>query len=323
MQSNIEKEYAVALTKQQYEKLTKAFDYNCRIQTNYYYASHRNDVGIRVRSVNGQNIFTLKKEENGHTIEHELLVDEVSLNHPEIQKLLQKFNVTEPFLIGKMQTTRMTYLTDEGELALDKSDYLGISDYEIEYELFDDKVGNNDFLLNLLKENDIPYIENEITKYARFINYRNSLKVAILCADGNEECEALMTYDLLKRAGIKTHLLACQDSLKITSTHGLEYFSDKKISDCNSQDYVAIILPGGLPGADNLAKHPTVNQWINEFIIDTKLICAICAAPKILIDKGLLKSQEFAVFPGFEGNLKASDKPVFQKDNLITARSLG
>lgn len=323
MKTNIEKEYAVLLSEEQYCNLKTAFDYQILRQTNYYFSSSRNDLGIRIRSVNNTHTFTIKQGMSSETLEYDVVLDKPDLSHPEVQKLLEQFRQQACHMIGKLDNLRMVYRLDEGEIALDRCEYLGQVDYEIEYELYDSQKGDEKTLIELLDRYGISYQENPISKYARFLNRLKAMKVAILCADGNEECEALMTYDLLKRANVKTELICINDTLKIKSAHGLNYQCDHLISDINSDDYLCMVLPGGMPGTTNLANNQLVNKWIADFAKQSKLIAAICAAPSILLTKGMLQDGAFAVFPGFEQGQNPSSKSVCQSGNIITAKSLG
>ncbi len=147
------------------------------------------------------------------------------------------------------------------------------------------------------------------------------MKTMILCAPGLEECEALMTFDLLKRAGIETDLVGLSDT--ITSSHGLHFTPDRLIEDIDPEVYDCLVLPGGMPGTKNLENSERVQSFIDLFLKEGKLVAAICAAPSILLHKGLLKDREFTVFPGFESGLIPSDKKAVKTGNIITAKGLG
>ncbi len=324
MKTNIEKEYAVLLSREEYLALTKAFNYEEVHQTNYYYSSNDKNIGIRIRTVNDTNIFTMKvKDENNNYVEYEMQLDEISLDNKSVKEVLSRFHQENPRPIGILKNKRLIYKMQYGELALDQSEYLGHIDYEIEYELYDHRYeGINEFL-DLLKKYHITFIENLISKYARFIKRRNELKVAILNADGTEESEALIPYDLLSRANITVELISINETKYVTSSHGVNYICKKTIKEANKDDYSTIILPGGMPGTINLKNHVIVNEWIDDFYQKKKLIAAICAAPNILISKGLLNDNEFTVFPGFENDKHPAKSYVYQKDNMITAKSMG
>ena len=147
------------------------------------------------------------------------------------------------------------------------------------------------------------------------------MKTMIIVANGLEECEALMTYDLLFRAQIEVELVGLDEN--ITSSHNLSFLPHKLISEINPDDYNCLILPGGMPGTKNLEENKIVQSLIDLFVKEGKLICAICAAPSILIHKGLLKDNKFVCFPGFESGLTPADTKAIQDNNFITAKGLG
>ncbi len=147
------------------------------------------------------------------------------------------------------------------------------------------------------------------------------MKVGIICAPGLEECEALLVYDLLYRAGIETKLIGL--SKEIESSHKVTFKTDYTIDEFDYQNYDCVILPGGIPGTNNLEANNTVQEIINYFMKENKLIAAICAAPSILNHKGLLKEEKFACYPGFECGLKQSGKKAIREGNIITAKGLG
>ena len=137
-----------------------------------------------------------------------------------------------------------------------------------------------------------------------------------------EECEALVTYDLLYRTGIETDLVGLQP--EVTSSHNVIVKAHRLIEDVSMDDYDCLILPGGMPGTKNLENDERVQKLIDRFVKENKLVAAICAAPSILIHKGLLRSGHFICFPGFEGDLvPASDVKAIKDGNFITGKGLG
>lgn len=147
------------------------------------------------------------------------------------------------------------------------------------------------------------------------------MKVAIFCAQGLEECECLLTNDLLKRAGIETKLLGLEK--EITSSHNVTFICDGLLKDEDLSDYDCIVLPGGLPGTTNLENSKYVQDAIDLFMKENKYIAAVCAAPSILIHKGLLKDREFTCYPGFEENLTRVNEKAYIHNNIITGIGLG
>lgn len=147
------------------------------------------------------------------------------------------------------------------------------------------------------------------------------MKAMIICEQGLEECEALLVYDLLKRACIETDLIGFENT--IISSHGLSFHPTKQYKDINPIYYDCLILPGGMPGTKNLERNPKVSSLINDFVASKKLICAICAAPSILIKKGLLNDNEFTCYPGFELGFLSTKEKVHIHNNIITSNGLG
>ena len=147
------------------------------------------------------------------------------------------------------------------------------------------------------------------------------MKTMILVTTGLEECEALVVYDLLYRAKIDVELVGLVD--EITSSHNVTFKPHRLIDKINSKDYDCLILPGGMPGTLNLEADHRVQELIDEFVEANKYVCAICAAPSILIHKGLLQDDKFICFPGFENGLKPANKKAVQDGKFITGKGLG
>ena len=145
--------------------------------------------------------------------------------------------------------------------------------------------------------------------------------IAILLANGVEECEALVIHDLLFRANIKTELIGIETK-EVISSHNVTIKVDKTIDEINFDDYDGLFLPGGMPGTVNLENDPNVNKMIDDFAAKNKYIFAICAAPSILIRKGLLGDNQFICFPSFENYKQPVDDTVCVYNNYITGKAL-
>ena len=147
------------------------------------------------------------------------------------------------------------------------------------------------------------------------------MKTMIVVTNGLEECEALVTYDLLYRAGIEVELVGLQD--EVLSSHNVLFKAHKNIDNIDENEYECLVLPGGMPGTLNLEKDERVQKLIDSFVSHNKYIAAICAAPSILIHKGLLKDNKFICFPGFENGLTPANEKAVQDDKFITGKGLG
>ena len=147
------------------------------------------------------------------------------------------------------------------------------------------------------------------------------MKTMIIVTTGLEECEALVVYDLLYRAKIDVELVGTTN--EIISSHNVSFKPHKLLDEINTNEYECLILPGGMPGTTNLEANEKVQSLIDEFVKDNKYVCAICAAPSILIHKGLLKNNKFICFPGFENGLTPVNEKAFQDNKFITGKGLG
>lgn len=147
------------------------------------------------------------------------------------------------------------------------------------------------------------------------------MKTMIIVTNGLEECEALITYDMLYRAGVEVDLVGLQD--EVESSHKVTFKAHKNINDINPDEYNCLVLPGGMPGTLNLENDDRVQNLIDLFVKQDKYVCAICAAPSILIHKGLLQNNKFICFPGFENGLTPANEKAVQDGKFITGKGMG
>ena len=151
--------------------------------------------------------------------------------------------------------------------------------------------------------------------------------VYLFLAEGFEEVEALTPVDYMRRAGIEVTTVGVGGQL-VTGAHGITVKADvcECDVDCNADDIEMVVLPGGMPGTLNLAASATVNAFIDAADKKGAFIGAICAAPSILGEKGLLRSKMATCYPSFEEKLIGAthfDVGVITDGNIITARSAG
>ena len=147
-------------------------------------------------------------------------------------------------------------------------------------------------------------------------------KVCIPLANGFEDIEAVTLIDVLRRGGLEV-VTAGVGGEVITSAHNVKIFSDKKIEDIKADDFDLVVLPGGLPGATNLAESEEVKNLLQEMDKKGKYVGAICAAPIALKEAGVLK-EKYTAYPGWEENIRkegyVSDKKVVEDKNVLTSK---
>lgn len=152
-------------------------------------------------------------------------------------------------------------------------------------------------------------------------------RTAMLFADGFEEVEALMTVDLLRRAGIEVVLASVQDGAQtVTGSHQITVGMDASLADLALEELDAMIIPGGMPGTRNLGASEKVRDALTQMNRDGKVVAAICAAPSVLGLCGILKGKKATCFPGFEDELEGAEyvqEAAVTDGNVITSRGLG
>ncbi len=151
-------------------------------------------------------------------------------------------------------------------------------------------------------------------------------KVYIFLAEGFEEVEALMTVDILRRAGIDMQMVSITGQKQVEGSHKIKIEADKLYEEIDPGEADMLVLPGGMPGTKNLAAHESLCSWLKAFHQAGKGLAAICAAPSVLGANGILEGKQAVCYPGFEKELtgaKILEAPVVRDKNVITARGLG
>lgn len=146
--------------------------------------------------------------------------------------------------------------------------------------------------------------------------------VYVFLADGFEEIEAIVPIDLLRRAGIAVKTVGVGSSTP-TGSHGITVMAD--ISEdvfLPDKDTQAIVLPGGA-GVANLERSEMVKRAVRLASEKDITLAAICGAPTILAEAGLLRGKRATVFPKYAQKLGASymPEPVVYDEPFLTAKS--
>ncbi len=147
----------------------------------------------------------------------------------------------------------------------------------------------------------------------------------IMLASGFEEIEAVSVIDILRRAGVKLFIAGVNGSM-IAGAHGIKLQSDTEVGDIKTKDFDVVILPGGNEGVENLKRSQDVREIISRQNQKEKLIAAICAAPTLLDDMGLLEGRRATCYPANRAGLKSAvylEDTVVQDDHFLTSRGPG
>ncbi len=151
--------------------------------------------------------------------------------------------------------------------------------------------------------------------------------VLVPLAQGCEELEAVTIIDLLVRAGVDV-FTAGLEAGPVTASRGVVLMPQTTLDEALKREYDMVVLPGGMPGAANLDNDPRVHQLLRAMADSGKFIAAICAAPRVLANAGLLSGKSATSYPGHLDKMDLPDveyrqESIVQDGKVITSRGPG
>lgn len=153
------------------------------------------------------------------------------------------------------------------------------------------------------------------------------VKVLVPLAGGCEELEAVTIIDLLRRAGIEVVTAGLQPGI-VKASRGTQLVPDATLDAVLRDEFDMIVLPGGMPGAQHLREDPRIIALLKKMAEQGKYTAAICAAPTVLAEAGLLVGKRVTSYPGFLDKLDVPGmaylKDAVVKDGkILTSRGPG
>ena len=148
--------------------------------------------------------------------------------------------------------------------------------------------------------------------------------VLTILAEGFEEVEAITPIDLLRRAGAEVTLAAIGDGIHVTGRNGLTMHADTMLGTVEAMEFDCVFLPGG-PGVKHLRDDPRVRSIVLRHANAGQWVAAICAAPTVLHDVGLLNGRRYTAHFSVANELPAilADHRVVVDGRLLTSRGAG
>ena len=150
--------------------------------------------------------------------------------------------------------------------------------------------------------------------------------VAILLGNGFEESEALVPADLLRRAGVEVTLVGL-NSLQVTGGHGITVTADLTRDQLRPDGLKMLMLPGGLGGVEAIAGSLRAQSLIQRCSDHGCWLAAICAAPTILANLGMLDRRQAVCYPGMEDLMGSAGvqkgSPVVVDGHIVTGEAAG
>ena len=151
-------------------------------------------------------------------------------------------------------------------------------------------------------------------------------KIAVHLAEGFEEIEAVSIIDVLRRAGFEVKIVSVTGQPEVSGSHGIRIIADQLFEDIDYKQIDMLVLPGGMPGARNLKEHIGLAEQIIGFNDSGKPLGAICAAPMVFGNLGILKDIKATCYPGFEGEMHGAittSSDVELSGSVITGKGAG
>ena len=179
--------------------------------------------------------------------------------------------------------------------------------------------------IKITTKDDLELFEGYVLAQQRRCEERVCGDVIVFLADGFEECEGLLVVDLLRRAGLKVIMASVMGRRDVKSSREILIHTDCLSQNADFMNAKMLVLPGGRIGIENLRKCDIVKEQCMAFAND-KYLAAVCSAPSILSEYGLLEGKRATVHPDFVkemGKAIITGESVTVDGNIITGQGLG
>lgn len=163
--------------------------------------------------------------------------------------------------------------------------------------------------------------------YPVALSYSGAMKVLVPLADGFEEMEGIIIIDVLRRAGVEVRTASLKPG-EVVASRKTRHLADTTMAEVRKETFDAVVLPGGAEGARNLAADGNLAEILRDMQSRGKIIGAICAAPNVLLQRGILgDGDRFTLHPGTKpdshpGTYDAEAR-VVRSGNVFTSKGPG
>ena len=141
-------------------------------------------------------------------------------------------------------------------------------------------------------------------------------RVCVLMAQGFEEMELVITVDVLRRAGVTVDIVTIGETVEpVVGSRQIRMVPDRVLAGLDPASYDGVVLPGGLEGTERLGKSTGVLELVRTMAQAGKLVAAICAAPVILAESGLMDGRRITCHPGAVSRVS---RAVFEPHRVVT-----
>jgi len=153
-----------------------------------------------------------------------------------------------------------------------------------------------------------------------------TVRILVPLAEGSEELEAVAIVDVLRRAGAKVNIVSIGGK-SVTCSKGVKIEAEVLLDEVGGLYYDAIVIPGGMPGAENIRNSEKFVAVLRNHFEKGAIIGAICASPAVVLDyHGITKGRRITCHPAFSHLVKHSfysPDPLVMDSQFITGKSAG
>lgn len=150
-------------------------------------------------------------------------------------------------------------------------------------------------------------------------------RALVLLAEGFEEIEMTTVVDVLRRASVEVVLAGLEGREVVEGSRGIRVAPDSALADAGD-DFDAVVLPGGMQGAERLAASERVRERLRRQVEHKKIVAAICAAPLALDQAGVLSEGGYTCYPGVESRLQTQGRShdrIVDRGTVVTSQGPG
>jgi len=155
-------------------------------------------------------------------------------------------------------------------------------------------------------------------------NILDGKRIALLATDGFEDSELTKPLEAVKDAGADVTIIS-EKTGTFTGKNGTEIEADASVEDVVAADFDGLLLPGGVANPDKLRMNPMAVEFVKRFFDDAKPVAAICHAPWLLIEAGVVSGKKLTSWPSLKTDItnaggKWVDEEVVVDNGLVTSR---
>lgn len=145
----------------------------------------------------------------------------------------------------------------------------------------------------------------------------------VFFADGFEEIEAVTVVDVLRRGEMNVVTVSIKADKSVKGAHGMTVVTDKTIDEIDATDAQWLILPGGMPGATNLAACGKLSDMLKNQWLEQRGVAAICASPAVVLAPlGIVRGQQATCYPSFEAQLEKGGAVYMAGQRAVVSNNL-